>query len=191
MLSGADIDTPLRVGSPVKSQVLLLFVRAGAIVAAGSALGLLVNAVHPMGLPLLLDEVPRPSVPLWVYQRVANVGPAEAHEMLGAGSATFIDTRNADDYSEGHIPSSISFPYHDFSNTYPRVRDRLPKSDRYLIYCYGSHCGLAMRLAKRLLRDGYENLIVMREGMAGWEAAGYEVTPPPDTDAVATEEPEA
>ncbi len=174
----------------MKSQVLLLFVRAGAIVAVGSALGLLANAIHPMGLPLLLDEVPRPSVPLWVYQRVSNVGPAEAHQMLEAGSATFIDTRNADDYADGHIPGSVSFPYHDFSNTYPKLRDRLPKGESYLIYCYGSHCGLAMRLAKRLLRDGYENLVVMREGIAGWEAAGYEVTAPGDADDAAAEGPE-
>jgi rhodanese-related sulfurtransferase len=185
------IDTPLRVGSPVKSQILLLFARAGAIAAVGSALGLLVNAVHPMGLPLLLDGVPRPSVPLWVYERLGKVAPDEAHDMWEAGSATFIDTRNADDYATGHIPGSICLPHHNFSNVYPRVRTQLPKDERYLIYCYGSHCGLAMRVAKRLLRDGYQNLIVMREGIAGWEAAGYEVTPPTEADDAAGEGPEA
>lgn len=175
----------------MKSQLLLLLVRAGAIIAIGSALGVLANAVHPMGLPLLLGEVPRPSIPLWVWRRVDNVGPAEAHEMWEARSATFIDTRNADDYSDGHIAGSISLPYHDFSKAYPRVAKQLPRGDRYLIYCYGSHCGLAMRLAKRLLRDGYENLIVLREGIAGWEAAGYALAAPADADAAKTRGPQA
>jgi len=174
----------------VKHPILLLLAQAAIIVGVGSALGLLANVVHPMGLPLLLDEVPRPSVPVWVYRRVGNVSPVEAHEIWRAESATFIDTRNADDYVKGHIPGSICLPHHDFSNAYPQVRDRLPKGDRYLLYCYGSHCGLAMRVAKRLLRDGYDDLTVLREGIEGWEAAGYELTAPPDAAGAAAEDPQ-
>ena len=175
----------------MKHPLLLLSAQAAIIVGVGSTLGLLANAVHPMGLPLLLGEVPRPSVPVWVYRRVDNVTPVEANDIWQAQSATFIDTRNADDYAEGHIPGSICLPHHDFSNTYPQVRDQLPKTDRYLLYCYGSHCGLAMRVAKRLLRDGYDNLIVLRAGIEGWEAAGYEMTSPADADDAAGEDPEA
>jgi rhodanese-related sulfurtransferase len=153
-----------------------LFLSAIGIAALGAALGLLANAVHPMGLPLLLREVPSPAVPVWVWREVRTVDAAEAHRLWRQGSATFVDARDPEDFAAAHIAGSLSLPYWGFSAAYPNAVGRLPKHGPILIYCYGSSCGLSMRLAKRLLREGYENLIVLDGGIAAWEAAGYPAT---------------
>jgi rhodanese-related sulfurtransferase len=153
-----------------------ILVSAIGIVALGAGLGLLANAVHPMGLPLLLREVPSPAVPLWVWRAVRTVDAAEAHKLWREGSATLVDARNSEDFAAAHIAHSLSLPYWGFSAAYPNVAGRLPKEGPTLIYCYGSSCGLSMRLAKRLLYEGYENLIVLDGGIAAWEAAGYPTT---------------
>lgn len=152
-----------------------LVLRAAAIAAVGCLLGLAANALHPMGLPLALGNIEGPGIPRWVWRVVPNATPQAAHRLWQVGEVIFLDTRDADDYAEERIPGSINLPFRDMADTLPRVRCELPTEAPILIYCYGSHCGLAMRLAKRLLPLGYEDLSVMRGGIAGWEAAGYEL----------------
>jgi len=159
-------------GSPLRR----LLRDALAIAAVGAALGLLVNALHPMGLPLVLGEVEGPAIPTWVWRKVSRVDAAEARRVWDAESALFVDTRNPDDFAAGHIPRSLSLPYHQFSSAFPTVAARLPHDRPLVIYCYGSSCGLSMRLAKRLLREGHGNLIVLEGGLAAWERAGYPLT---------------
>lgn len=153
-----------------------LFLRAAAIVALGCVVGLAVNAFHPMGLPVILGEVEGPGIPIWVWRGTRRIDPKGARAVRQAHAALFVDTRDRKDYDERHIPGAINLPYRDFHAAYPGVRDRLPKNARLLIYCYGSHCGLSMRLAKLLLPMGYQDLTVMRGGFVGWVAARYEVT---------------
>lgn len=153
--------------------------RSAAIVLISCGLGLAVNAFHPMGLPISLGGVEGPGIPRWVWHRVRAVYPNEAHVLWERRSVIFLDVRDRKDYGDGHIPRAISLPYQEFTTAYPQVRDRLPQGAAILIYCYGSHCGLAMRVAKLLLPLGYADLTVMRGGIAGWEAARYETTAAP------------
>jgi len=152
--------------------------QAAAMLLVGGGVGLLANALHPMGLPLTLGEVPKPGVPTWVWRQVARVPPAEAQRLWERGEVILVDTRNAEDYAAGHIRGSVSLPYHQFTSRYPAVADRLPRDRPLLIYCYGSSCGLSMRLAKRLLAEGYSDLTVLEGGIAAWEQAGYPTTGP-------------
>lgn len=153
-----------------------LLARCLALVLIGCAAACIVNAAHPMGLPFRLDAVPSPGIPAWVWERVDNVASKQAHALWESESVVFLDVRDRDDYEEGHIPRSISLPYYEFSTEYPRIRHSLPRQGPLLIYCYGSHCGLSMRVAKRLLVMDYDNLIVLEGGIAAWQQAGYEVT---------------
>ena len=155
--------------------------RSLAVVVLGCAAGLIANAVHPMGLPLLLGAVPHPGIPAWVWHRVEKASPQQAHRLWLAWSQTgrdpllFVDVRDGKDYAQDHIPGSLSLPYHEFTTTYPRVRGQLPPQARLVIYCYGSHCGLSMRVAKRLLVLGHQRLTVVQGGIAAWRQAGYEL----------------
>jgi len=160
----------------VRSRVRSLFARAAAIAAIGAVLGLASNALHPMGLPLLLRRVPRPTVPEWVWRRVPHIDAAEGHRRWEARSAIVIDARSSKDYAEGHLPRSLSLPYWEYSAAYPKLAGQLPRNAPILIYCYGSSCGLSMRLAKRLLGEGYQDLTVLGGGIAAWEKAGYPLT---------------
>jgi rhodanese-related sulfurtransferase len=150
--------------------------QAAAIALAGGGFGLLANALHPMGLPLTLAEVPRPGVPTWVWRKVARVEPAEARRLAERKAVVVVDARDAQDYAAGHVAGSISLPYHQFTARYPEVAGELPRDRPLLIYCYGSSCGLSMRLAKRLLKEGYDDLTVVEGGIAAWERAGYPTT---------------
>ena len=155
-----------------------LLLRAAAIVAIGAALGLLSNALHPMGLPLSLHQVQYPGTPRWVWDEVHRAEPDEAQRLWEEQSVIFVDVRDGSDYAEAHIPGSISLPYHEFTTAYPLIREQFPEHEPILIYCYGSECGLSMRVAKRLLPMGYEKLIVLSGGIIAWRNAGHQLTVP-------------
>ncbi len=152
--------------------------RSAAIVVIGAALGLLSNALHPMGLPLSLSDVEGPGVPRSVWDQVDRVEPDEAQRLWEERSVIFVDVRDTSDYVEAHIPGSISLPYHEFTTAYPLIREQFPEHEPILIYCYGSECGLSMRVAKRLVPMGYEKLIVLSGGIIAWRNAGHQLTVP-------------
>ena len=150
--------------------------RSAAIVAIGSALGLLSNALHPMGLPLLLGEIEGPGIPVWTWNAVEMVDPGQACTLWEGHSVLFVDARDRSDYAQAHIPGSISLPYHEFTATDPLVRDRLPQDGPILIYCHDEGCPLGMRVAKQLLRMGHDKLILLSGGIIAWRNAGYDLT---------------
>lgn len=152
--------------------------RCAAIVAIGSALGLLSNALHPMGVPLTLHHAKHPGIPLRVWNAVEKVPPPRAHALWKQQSVIFVDVRDTSDYVEAHIPGSISLPYHEFTTAYPLIREQFPEHEPILIYCYGSECGLSMRVAKRLVPMGYEKLIVLSGGIIAWRNAGHQLSVP-------------
>lgn len=152
--------------------------RAGVVVMLACLAAVAANAVHPMGLPLLLGDVPHSGIPRWVWNRVTVQSPAQAHDLWRRGGVLFLDVRDAEHYDQGHIPGALSLPYHEFTTAYPRIASRLPRRGPILLYCYGSECGLAMRVAKMLLLRGYDNLLLLQDGIEGWQAAHLEMTRP-------------
>lgn len=152
-----------------------LLIRMALVVLAGASMGLVANSVHPMGLPLSLREVEHPGIPAWVWERVDRIAVDDAREMWQAG-VTVLDVRDAEDYATGHIPGALSLPYQEFDDAYERVAPQLDPAEPVLIYCYGSSCGLSMRVAKLLLPRGYDRLHSLESGIAGWEKAELPVT---------------
>lgn len=162
----------------VPERELVLFIqRCAGLVALAVLIALVCNTLHPMGLPLLLVEVPHPGIPVWIWRSVPSVSVTQGYELWRHQSALLLDVRDRADHLAGHIPGSLSLPYHEFSTTFPAVRDRLPLHGPILIYCYGSHCGLSMRVAKRLRVLGYDRLTVMEGGFDAWQAAGLPISP--------------
>ena len=51
------------------------------------------------------------------------------------------------------------------------------KNRPILVYCHHSSCGYSVEAAKHLHAWGYPNVLWMREGIAGWVAANYPMTP--------------
>ncbi|MFH1724772.1 MAG: rhodanese-like domain-containing protein [Elusimicrobiota bacterium] len=77
-----------------------------------------------------------------------------------------IDVRPAKDYMKVHIEEAVNHP-HDVIHSVPLPKDRV-----LVLYCSGMGCPLSAKAAKDLLKRGYEDVRVLKEGFMGWQAAG-------------------
>jgi rhodanese-related sulfurtransferase len=96
-------------------------------------------------------------------------------QFFDAKAAVLLDTREAEEYVEGHIPGALSYPY-DLVGDDPRQLDRLDPGDRPIIaYCGGGTCEISMGVADALIARGHRKVLVFMGGFPAWEAAGYPV----------------
>ena len=151
--------------------------RIAAIVAGSLVLSIVANAVHPMRLPLLTAEA-HPWLPRWVASRFHKVDAQEAMRLVDNPRVLVVDTCDTRDFSRQHIPGAISLPYHGFDEHYRTFAESVSKDRPLLLYCYGTGCGLAGRVAKRLIIKGYTEVTVLRGGMKAWEAANLPLETP-------------
>lgn len=98
------------------------------------------------------------------------IGPEKVHDMLKEGSALWlIDVRNEDVYKKEHIESSVNIPAVSLAfKEFPRGR---------VIVLVDDSLGIktAKEAADILVKNGYEKVYVLKEGVASWKAAGYSV----------------
>lgn len=143
-------------------------VRLISLLLCSLVLAIIVNTMHPMGLPLLLTEVKRPGIPIWVWNQLRFTNARDAYDKVLTGHGILIDVRDRDDYRKSHAIGAINFPYHEFENAYPDFAKEVPTHQHVFIYCYGTQCGLSARVAKRLLVLGFENLTIIKQGFEAW-----------------------
>ena len=90
-----------------------------------------------------------------------------------AGSATFIDSRDPEDYESGHIKNAINIPY-DYYEDYEDVINGLDDDSIYIIYCSGGECSLSIDLADYLYNEKlFDKLLIFEGGWPEWQDAGY------------------
>lgn len=77
-----------------------------------------------------------------------------------------VDTRDAGQYKEDHIPGAIHVEW----RTVLDNRDRLPKDEPLLLYCNTSSLSAQAALALKLV--GYHNVKVLAGGFDAWKAKG-------------------
>ncbi|QGT79436.1 rhodanese-like domain-containing protein [Guyparkeria halophila] len=87
--------------------------------------------------------------------------PAEQWEQM-----TVVDTRDAGQYAEDHIPGAINIEWRQILER----RDKLPRDEMVLVYCntgtLSAQAGLILRLA------GMDNVRILQDGFTGFKAAG-------------------
>lgn len=112
---------------------------------------------------------------------IREISPEEARRILeapGQEGWSFVDVREADEFAAGHVPGARLSP-----RGFLEVRADLqhPKRDPWLadrsrpliLYCGGGH---RSALATAVLQEmGFERVVSMAEGWAGWSARGYPV----------------
>ena len=112
---------------------------------------------------------------------IREITPEEAREILeapGRGGWHFVDVREPDEFAAGHIPGARLYP-----RGFLEVRADLehPKRDEWLrdrtrplvLYCGG---GQRSALAAETLQQmGFERVVSLAEGWAGWSRRGYPV----------------
>lgn len=98
------------------------------------------------------------------------IGPERVHDMLKEGSALWlIDVRNEEAYKKEHIESSVNIP--DAS----LVFKKFPRGRILVIVDDSLGIKAAKEAADILVKNGYEKVYVLQEGVASWKAAGYSV----------------
>jgi len=83
-------------------------------------------------------------------------------------AATFIDTRDADQFAAGHIPGAANIEWREV----PGRIGELPETGLVVLYCNTGSLSAQATFAARLM--GRENVVVLQSGFTGWqETAAY------------------
>ncbi len=98
------------------------------------------------------------------------IGPEKVHDMLKEGSSLWlIDVRNEEAYKKEHIESSVNIP------AVSLAFKKFPKGRILVIVDDSLGIKAAKEAADILVKNGYEKVYVLQEGIASWRAAGYSV----------------
>jgi len=104
-------------------------------------------------------------------KHITEISVAEAKAELDSGKAIFLDVREPDEYSKGHVPKAKNLPRglleYKIGNTIP------DKSARIVAYCKvgGRGCFASETLGSL----GYTNVANMIGGWKAWVKAGYPI----------------
>ena len=83
-------------------------------------------------------------------------------------TATFIDTRDADQFDAAHIPTAINIEWREVLD---RI-DGIPESGLTILYCNTGSLSAQAVFALRVA--GRDNVVVLQSGFTGWqETAAY------------------
>lgn len=113
--------------------------------------------------------------------KIREITAEEARAILdtpGQKGWHFVDVREPDEFAAGHIPGARLYP-----RGFLEVRADLahPKRDEWLadrtrplvLYCGGGH--RSALAAETLQQMGFERVVSLAEGWAGWSGRGYPV----------------
>lgn len=110
------------------------------------------------------------------------ISVSDAKSLLS--KAIFYDARKAMNFGKGRVPNAISKPVK-WVDKKVDLEDRkisfnkndLPKNknSKIVVYSHGATGWKSYHLVRRLVEMGYEKVHWMREGLSGWEKAGYTV----------------
>ncbi|MBK8166814.1 MAG: rhodanese-like domain-containing protein [bacterium] len=147
----------------------------------GVALAAVRWAAWPPRLPLAAD----PTVyELELSATLVEVDQARRH--FDEGLHLFIDTREHGTGSPETIPGALSLRPDTFDDDLLALLDIITPEDRLVLYGDGN-LAVANNIAARLVQRGYQNVALLKGGLAAWRASGGPVSPRPD--ATATEAP--
>ncbi|MFT3698152.1 MAG: rhodanese-like domain-containing protein [Kofleriaceae bacterium] len=100
-----------------------------------------------------------------------TVDDVDAH--ITAGTAQAVDANNVTTRQhEGVVPGAIQLTD---SETFALSELPSDKSKELVFYCANTHCGASHHAASKAIANGYTNVKVMPEGIAGWVKAGKKV----------------
>jgi rhodanese-related sulfurtransferase len=77
--------------------------------------------------------------------------------------------------SQGVIPGAVLLTS---SSQYAVSELPADKSSKLVFYCANQKCGASHAAAKRAMENGYTNVAVLPEGIAGWKQAGQPTAKP-------------
>ncbi|KAA8997292.1 rhodanese-like domain-containing protein [Affinibrenneria salicis] len=99
------------------------------------------------------------------FSRVKDVARSEAIRLINKEDAVVVDLRSRDDFRRGHIANAFNLLPNDIKNGSLGDLDK-HKAQPVIVTCAN---GTASReSAENLLKAGFEQVVVLKEGLAGW-----------------------
>jgi rhodanese-related sulfurtransferase len=122
---------------------------------------------------LVAELIKRGAIPYGEGYRAINSEQLKKLVDAKSKDVLVIDARNPEEYQEVHIPGSINLP----EKTFDENRDLLPndKKATVVFYCNGVKCGKSKRAAKKVVAEGYKDVLVYKDGMPVWEEMNYPI----------------
>ena len=103
-------------------------------------------------------------------------------ESLLAGGARYIDARNEEEFSAGHVPGATLVPYVEKSAKDPGYDAKLDQFDvqrlgqnkaQPLVFgCNGPECWKSFKASRAALQAGYTKVYWFRTGVPAWRGSG-------------------
>lgn len=105
--------------------------------------------------------------------RVIDIG--QLQELLNKNQALVFDVRPNILFKLGHIPGAYSLQEKEFDadlmSAKSLIEVSLAKGHKIVVYCSGSHCSDASKVAKKLSDLGHGNLMIFENGWESWQEA--------------------
>jgi rhodanese-related sulfurtransferase len=104
---------------------------------------------------------------------VKYITPSELESRLSENDdLLLLDVRSQSDYEWEHMDDSINIPLNELGSHY----DDINKETEIVTFCDASDCQYSKIAARRLLKEGFENVVVLDEGIEGMRSYGYKIT---------------
>jgi rhodanese-related sulfurtransferase len=99
-----------------------------------------------------------------------TISTDELLSRIKSNDVIIIDVRPDEEYKNGHIKGSVSFPLAELKDRL----DEIPKDREVVAYCRGPYCVLAPEAISILRSKGF-NAVRLENGLPEWKAAGLPV----------------
>ena len=94
------------------------------------------------------------------------------NEEKAAGKVpVLVDVRNPDEYASGHIPGTVNIPLPQFAQR----ADELSEYKDGAVYMVCQRGGRSAKAGQHLESLGYDGVVNVDGGTAGWAAAGFDL----------------
>lgn len=155
-------------GSGARRAVLRWVGEAAAVLLVGIIAGGLVHLIYPGGLaPAVAADAPAACSAPVAPGHAAWIDAQAAQRLLDDPSVVFVDARPRREFVIGHIAGAINVPVEEAS--LEEVLPLLRSARTVIVYCeLREECACSPTLAGRLRREGFANVLVLRDGFDAW-----------------------
>ena len=128
------------------------------------------TAVHAVVPQKVLEKAQSDPAPVYPAFPI----PVELPEIdaLLAEDAVLVDARSPEAYRDNHLAGAVSLPFAGLEERLAAFKERVPYSRMLIVYCSGYGCPDSFDLGVRLLKEGYEEVMVYEGGFPEWRDAG-------------------
>ena len=96
------------------------------------------------------------------------------------GTATFVDSRDPEEFVCGTIPGSVNIPFEylpefDLEQYLDSSLGYVSHDEAIIIFCSGEECDLSLHLGRNLQDLGYTKALIFFGGSREWEQAGLNI----------------